>query len=249
MSSSFEFLYIGIIKAIELIVSLDPYVISVAKVQLVVSGTAVLLGALTAIPLAVFISFSKFPGKSLVQGLTTTAMGIPPVGVGLLVFLILTRRGPLGFLDLIYSPHAMIMAQYFLATPIILGISIAALENVPKTIKDLAFTMGGTKKDVALVVVSEAKLGIITAVLAGFGRAVAEVGAVLIAGGNILHILDVNGIPTPISYTRTLTTAITVETRQGNIPEAIAFGIILVGLAFIVNIVLIGIVMRRSESV
>jgi tungstate transport system permease protein len=245
---SLEFLYEGIVKALELIVSLDPYVLSVTKVQLMVSATAVFLGALTAIPLAVLITFTRFPGRSLSQALVTTAMGLPPVGVGLLVFLLVTRRGPFGFLDLVYTPSAMVIAQYLLATPIILGISLAALGEVPKSIRDMAYSLGGRDRDVAWVVIKEAKFGVLTAVLAGFGRAIAEVGAILTVGGNIVHIIDSQ----QISYTRTLTTAITVEARQGNIPEAIAFGLILIFLAFIVNIVLIQYVMafsKRAENV
>jgi|Deesub1362A_J573_1020465.scaffolds.fasta_scaffold00016_4 tungstate transport system permease protein len=241
---SMEFLYEGFIKALKLIISLDPYVLSVTKVQLAVSGTAVVLGTLTAIPLAILLAFTKFPGKAMSQGLITTAMGLPPVGVGLFVFLLITRRGPLGFLDLLYTPSAMILAQYILATPIILGVSLSALEEVPQKIKDMAFSLGGRYSDVIWIVVKEAKLGILTGILAGFGRAIAEVGAILTVGGNIVHIIGSQ----EVSYTRTLTTAITVEARQGNIPEAIAFGIILISLAFIVNVVLVNYVMRFSKG-
>jgi tungstate transport system permease protein len=238
-----EFLYEGIVTALKLIISLDPYVLSVTKVQLIVSGTAVILSAITAIPLAIMIAFTKFPGKSLSQSLITTGMGLPPVVVGLVVFLLLTRRGPLGFLDLIYTPTAMIIAQYVLATPIILGISLAALVEVPQSIIDTAQSLGGRRLDVIRIVLKEAKVGVITAILAGFGRAIAEVGAILTVGGNIVHIIQSH----KISYTRTLTTAITVESRQGNIPEAIAFGIILISLAFIVNVILIQYVNRLSQ--
>ncbi len=235
--SSLEFLFAGIIQAVDLIIRMDPYVVSVTKVQLMVSGAAVILSALTAIALASAISFSEFRGKDLLRTVINTSMGLPPVAVGLVVFLFLTRRGPIGFLDLIYTPAAMIIAQYILATPIITGISISAIESIPKKIWDTAYTLGGTKWDVSLRVLKEARLGIITAILAGFGRAIAEVGAILTVGGNIVHQLYQGGVLQDVSYTRTLTTAITVETRQGNIPEAIAFGIILLILSFFVNFI------------
>jgi tungstate transport system permease protein len=237
MSSSLEFLFAGVIQAVELIIRMDPYVVSVTTVQLMVSGTAVILSAVTAITLASAISFNEFKGREFLRTLMNTAMGLPPVAVGLIVFLFLTRRGPLGFLDLIYTPVAMIIAQYILATPIITSISISAIEGVPKKIWETAYTLGGTKKDVSLLVLKEARLGIITAILAGFGRAIAEVGAILTVGGNIMHQLYVNGVIQDVSYTRTLTTAITVETRQGNIPPAIAFGIILLLISFFVNFI------------
>jgi tungstate transport system permease protein len=236
-SGSLEFLFAGIIQAVDLIIRMDPYVVSVTKVQLVVSGVAVILSALTAIALASAISFSEFKGKELLRTIINTSMGLPPVAVGLIVFLFLTRRGPIGFLDLIYTPAAMIIAQYILATPIITGVSVSAIEGIPKKVWDTAYTLGGTKLDVSLQVLKEARLGIITAILAGFGRAIAEVGAILTVGGNIVHQLYLNGVLQDVSYTRTLTTAITVETRQGNIPQAIAFGIILLILSFFVNFI------------
>ncbi len=236
-SSSLEFLFAGIIQAVDLIVRMDPYVASVTKVQLMVSGVAVILSAITAIALASAISFSEFRGKELLRAVINTSMGLPPVAVGLVVFLFLTRRGPIGFLDLIYTPAAMIIAQYILATPIITGVSITAIESIPRKVWDTAYTLGGTKLDVSLQVLKEARLGIITAILAGFGRAIAEVGAILTVGGNIVHQLYLGGVLQDVSYTRTLTTAITVETRQGNIPEAIAFGIILLILSFFVNFI------------
>jgi tungstate transport system permease protein len=235
--SSLEFLFAGVIQAVDLIIRMDPYVVSVTKVQLMVSGLAVILSAFTAIALASAISFSEFRGKDLLKTIINTSMGLPPVAVGLVVFLFLTRNGPIGFLDLIYTPAAMIIAQYILATPIITGISISAIEGIPKKIWDTAYTLGGTKLDVSLQVLKEARLGIITAILAGFGRAIAEVGAILTVGGNIVHQLYQGGVLQDVSYTRTLTTAITVETRQGNIPEAIAFGIILLILSFFVNFI------------
>lgn len=228
---SMEFLYEGLAKALEMILTLDPYVVSVTKVQLKVTGSAVLLSVLFSLPLAALISFSEFGGKRILITFIDTLMGLPPVVVGLLVFLILIRSGPLGFLDLLHTPAAMVMAQFLLATPIITGVGIAALAAVGVPVRETALTLGATRKDMALLVISEAKFGILTAMLAGFGRAIAEVGAILIAGGNIVYWGGE-------SYTRTLSTAIVVEADRGDIAAAIAFGIILLAIAFSVNLCL-----------
>jgi len=243
MFGSLTYLWEGTSQALTLLLALDPYLLSCIRVQLGVSGSAVLLGALMGIPLAGGIAFSTFRGKDFVRTLLNAAMGLPPVGVGLIVFLFLTRRGPLGLLDLLYTPWAMILAQFVLVTPIIAGVGLTALEAVPVGIQEAAYTLGARRKEVAWVVLREARFGILTGILAGFGRAVAEVGAILTVGANIVHY-----VPTPLgvlqlSYTRTLTTAITVETRQGRIPEAIALGIVLFSLAFLVNAA--AVVLRR----
>lgn len=238
--SSLEFLFEGFAKAVELIFTLNPYVISVTQVQLKVSGIAVLLSALTAIALATLISFRKFVGKGLLITIINTFMGLPPVIVGLVVFILLSTSGPLGFLNLIYTPTAMIITQYILATPIITGVAISAIGSVEKEIGDTALTLGASKLDMTWLVIKEAKLGIITAILAGFGRAIAEVGSILIVGGNI-------AFADGTSYTRTLTTAITIETAMGNFATAIALGIILISLALAANFA-VNILQRRTED-
>lgn len=229
--SSVEFLYQGLARAVDMIIALDPYVISVTKVQLKVTGSAVLLSVLFSIPLAAVISFREFRGKRILITLIDTCMGLPPVVVGLAVFIFFISSGPLGFLGLFHTPAAMVIAQFALATPIITGVTIAALSAVGKPIRDTALSLGATQSDVALLVISEAKFGILTAVLAGFGRAIAEVGAILIAGGNIVYWGGE-------SYTRTLSTAIVVEADRGDIAAAIAFGIILLAIAFSANLCL-----------
>jgi tungstate transport system permease protein len=183
--SSADFLVQGIIKAFELIFSLNPYILSITGVSIRVSGTATLLATITAIPLAFAISFVHFRGKQALITLVNTGMGLPPVFVGLFVFLIIVPIGPLGFLNIVYTKEAMILAQYILITPIITGISLAAIKAVPKLIIETVYTLGGTEKDAAVATLKEARFGIITAVLAGLGRALAEVGAILIVGGNI----------------------------------------------------------------
>jgi tungstate transport system permease protein len=231
-----EYLTAGVERAVSLLLSLDPYVMSVAEVQLIVSVTAVVLAAFTAVPLAVVIAFKEFPGKRLLLGFINAGMGLPPVVVGLVVFVFFYRLGPLGFVELLYTKKAMILAQYLLATPIILGVSIAVIKGVPRSIKELAFTLGGTRKDVALAVLREARYGIATAILGGAGRVFAEVGAILTVGGNIAYALETPEGIVQISKTRTLSTAIPIETSQGDIAAAISFGIILLGITLLLNL-------------
>lgn len=234
---SFEFLLEGILKAFELIVTLNPYILSITGVSIKVSGIATLLSALTAIPLAFALSFLRFRGREAVITLVNTGMGLPPVFVGLFVFVMLVPAGPLGFLNRIFTPEAMIIAQYILVTPIITGITLSAIKAVPEPIIETVYTLGGSEKDVVITTLLEARFGVITAVLAGLGRALAEVGAILIVGGNIAYTGSVGGIGEGLSYTRTLTTAITSETSKGDISTSIALGIILIAIYLSINLV------------
>ncbi len=234
--SSVNFLFEGIIRAFDLIIGLDPYVLSITGVSIRVSGTATILAALTAIPLAFALSFMDFRGRQVLITLVNTGMGLPPVFVGLFIFVMLVPAGPLGFLRMIFTPEAMIIAQYVLVTPIITGISLAAIKAVPGSIIETVYTLGGREMDAIIVTLREAKSGIITAILAGLGRALAEVGAILIVGGNIAYTGSIGGIGEGLSYTRTLTTAITSETSKGDISTSIALGIILISLNLSVNL-------------
>ena len=234
--SSADFLIQGIIRAFELIISLNPYILSITGVSIKVSGSATILATFTAIPLAFTISFLNFRGKQALITLINTGMGLPPVFVGLFVFLMIVPVGPLGFLNIIYTPEAMILAQYILITPIITGISLAAIKAVPQPIVETVYTLGGSERDAAVTILREARFGIITAILAGLGRALAEVGAILIVGGNLAHTGSIGGIGEGLSDTRTLTTAITSETSKGDISTSIALGIILISLVLSVNI-------------
>lgn len=204
------------------------YVISIIIVSLQVSLTAVGLSTLFSLPIALFIGFTEFPGKRIVTAVINTGMGFPSVVVGLVVLLLLSNSGPLGVLDLAFTPQAMIASQFVLATPVIMSVSLSAVESVEQSVRDAAFAMGGTDVDVGLVVIKEARYGIITAVLAGFGRAISEVGSILIVGGNIVF-------SDGQSYTRTLTTAITVEARQGRYEVGLVLGAILLVLVLGVN--------------
>ncbi|MDD1744500.1 MAG: ABC transporter permease [Candidatus Methanoperedens sp.] len=233
---SVDFLVQGIIKAFELIFSLNPYIMSITGVSIRVSGTATILATLTAIPLAFAISFMQFRGKQALITLINTGLGLPSVFVGLFVFLMIVPIGPFGFLDMVYTQKAMILAQFILITPIITGISLAAIKAVPQSIIETVYTLGGNEKDVVIATLKEARFGIITAVLAGLGRGLAEVGAILIVGGNIARTGSVGGIGEGLSETRTLTTAITSETSKGDLSTSIALGIILISLVLSVNI-------------
>ena len=210
----------------------DGYVPSIVAVSLYVSLVAVTLSTLVSIPVAVTMGFLSFPGKSLVKSVINTGMGFPSVVVGLVVLFAVSNQGPLGSLELIFTREAMILSQFVLATPPITAISLAAITGVDDGVREAARALGGTRVDVALVVLKEARYGIATAILAGFGRAISEVGSVLIVGGNITS-------ATGISKTRTLTTAIQLEARQGRYETAIVLGAILIVLVLTVNTIVV----------
>jgi tungstate transport system permease protein len=204
------------------------YVVSIIVVSLQVSVTAVGLSTLASLPVALLIGFADFPGKRVVTAVINTGMGFPSVVVGLTVLIFLSNSGPFGALDLAFTPQAMIVSQFILATPVIMSISLSAVEGVGQPVRDAAYGLGGTRTDVGLTVIKEARYGIVTAVLAGFGRAISEVGSILIVGGNIVY-------SDGQSYTRTLTTAITVEARQGRYEVGLVLGAILLVLVLGVN--------------
>jgi tungstate transport system permease protein len=210
----------------------DGYVWSIIYVSLYVSVIAVALSTLFSIPVAVVMGFSDFPGKQFVKSVINTGMGFPSVVVGLLVLFAVSNQGPLGSLELIFTKKAMIMSQFVLATPPITAIALASITGVDGDVRDAARVLGGTRLDVALVVLKEARYGIATAILAGFGRAISEVGSVLIVGGNITS-------SDGISKTRTLTTAIQLEARQGRYETAMVLGAVLVALVLVVNAVVV----------
>nr|WP_232794515.1 MULTISPECIES: ABC transporter permease [Haloarcula] len=210
----------------------DGYVSSITYVSLYVSIIAVTLSTLFSIPIAIVMGLSDFHGKQFVKSVINTGMGFPSVVVGLVVLFTVSNQGPLGELELIFTKEAMIMSQFVLATPPITAISLAAISSVDDNVRDAAHVLGGTRLDVALVVLKEARYGIATAVLAGFGRAISEVGSVLIVGGNITS-------ASGISKTRTLTTAIQLEARQGQYETAMILGAVLVTLVLTINAIVI----------
>lgn len=208
------------------------YVRSIIEVSLYVSLTAVAFSTMVSVPIALLVGFRDFRGKNFLTSIITTGMGFPSVVVGLVVLFAVSNEGPLGSFDLVFTTEAMILSQIVLAVPVITGVSLAAVSSVEQQVRDAAFAMGGTRYDVALVTIKEARYGLATAVLAGFGRAISEVGGVLIVGGNIA---GADGE----SVTRTLTTAIQLEARQGRFETAMILGAILVALVLLVNAIVV----------
>lgn len=231
----------SVLQAFFLLFSGDPYVWSTIGVSLYVSGLALLFATMMGIPLAALLVFKKFPGREVFRLLLYTGMGFPSVIVGLLVLLLLTQRGPLGQLNWLWTPEAMILAQCALILPLLTGVTLSALEAVDPALAQVAATLGARPVRQVLVVMEQARRGLITAILSGFGRAISEVGAVLIVGGNIVWSNDV-------SYTRTLTTAIVVETRQGKFETALALGLILFGIVLLVNLTVLRLGRRQNAE-
>ncbi|MDA8415206.1 MAG: ABC transporter permease [Desulfobacteraceae bacterium] len=216
----------GILKAWNLIVSLDAEVYAVTLLSLKISCSATLVSLFIGIPAGVFLALSDFPGRRFVISLVNTGMGLPPVVVGLFVTLFLWRNGPLGFLEILYTPTAMILAQAVIATPIVTGITVASIQNLPANLKLQVQALGATRLQTVWILVREARLPLLAAVMAGFGGVISEVGASIMVGGNIK------------GQTRVLTTATVMETGKGNFDVAIALSLILMVLAFSVNYLL-----------
>ncbi|MGI2335658.1 MAG: ABC transporter permease [Dehalogenimonas sp.] len=213
----------GLQKAIELIISLDPEVIGISWRSLSISATASLIAAAIALPLGAFIFHSTFPGKRALISLINTLFSLPTVLVGLLVFMLFSRAGPLGTFGLLFTPTIMIIGQALLVTPLMLGLVISAHSGIERQAKETAVALGASRWQMGVMMIKEARFAIFTAFILGFGRAISEVGLALMIGGNI------NG------YTRVLTTAISLETGRGDIELSIALGIILLAIALIIN--------------
>jgi tungstate transport system permease protein len=219
-----EFLIDAFKKALFLILSLDRELIEIIILSLKVSLTALFFASLLGIPIGAFLGLKNFPGKTIVLVLLNTGMGLPPVVVGLFLYMLFSRSGPLGFLQLLYTPTAMIIAQFVLAFPIVTALTQSAIVKIDPVIKLTAKTLGATPFQIALTVIKEARYGILAGVIAGLGRVMAEVGAILIVGGNIA------------GYTRVMTTTIALETDKGNFELALALGIILLIISFMINL-------------
>src|SRR5512143_2533211 len=216
----------GLTKAFSLILHLNPELFGIIFLSLKVSGLALVIATLFGLPTGAILGLSRFRGQSVSVSVMNTLMGLPPVVVGLFVYLLLSRRGPLGFMGLLYSPPAMILAQTILSFPIVASLCHSAIVNVDPIIRLAATTLGATPGQVTVTIIREARYGIMSAVIAAFGRVMAEVGAILIVGGNIA------------GYTRVMTTTIALETDKGNFELAVALGIILLSSSFLINAVL-----------
>jgi len=213
----------GFKKAFELIFSLDAELLGIIFLSLRVSGTALLIVSIIGVPLSALLSLKKFPARGLFISVMNTFMGLPPVVAGLFVYLMLSRSGPMGFMGLLYTPTAMIIAQAILAFPIAVSLCHSAIVGVNPIIKQASMTLGATPFQTSVAIIKEARYGIMSGVIAAFGRLMAEVGAILIVGGNIA------------GYTRVMTTTIALETDKGNFELAIALGIILLAISLLIN--------------
>jgi len=212
--------------AVKLIVSLDPEVVEIAARSLQISTTSSLLTSLIGIPLASLIHFNNFPGKRSLINIIQTLFSVPTVVIGLFVFVLFSRAGPLGGLSLMFTPTVMVIGQVILITPILLGLTISALSGVDKALVDTARSLGASGWQTALIILREARYAVLAAVIMAFGRAISEVGLAIMVGGNIK------------GFTRVITTAIALETSKGELELAIALGIILLAIALIINIAL-----------
>ena len=219
-------LWNGLIKAVELIVTLDPEVMEIAGRSLGISVTSAILASLVCVPLANLIHFHQFRGKRALINLVQTFFSMPTVAVGLFVFVMFSRAGPLGGLGLMFTPTVMVLGQMLLITPVLLGLTISALSGVDRSIIDTARSLGASGFQTAIAVLREARFAVMAAIIMGFGRAISEVGIALMVGGNIR------------GFTRVITTAISLETSKGDLELSIALGIILISIALIINIIL-----------
>jgi len=220
----------GVTKAFELIVTGDPELYGIVSRSLIFSGTAVILAILWGIPLSMLIALNDFRGKTIIKTVLNTLIGLPTVVLGLLLFLILSRGGPLGFIGLLYTPAAIIIGQAILITPILTSIGVSAIEDVDPEIMNLAKTLGASESQAQIAVLKEAVNGLVLSGIASFNRAIAELGVVLLVGGNIAG---------GINRTDVLTTAISRYTQRGEIDLAIALGIILMIIIFGINLIII----------
>lgn len=215
--------WLSITQIVKLFLSGDKTLYEIIYLSLKVSLTAAAIGMLLGIPFGTFMGMYRFRGQQLIITFIYTLMGMPPVLAGVLIYLLLSTKGPLGELQLLFTPTAMVIAQVVLVTPIITGLTMVAVRGKEKVYSETAESMGANRLQSAWIIIREAKNGIMAAVITAFGRAIAEVGAVMLVGGNIDH------------YTRVMTTSIILETRKGNFDLALGLGLVLLAISFIIN--------------
>ena len=214
----------GIVKAFQLIFSLDPQIYRIVVRSLAVSGLAVVLASFWSLPIATVLGLKNFRGKRLIRGSFNAFIGFPTVVLGLILYLIFSRAGPLGFFGLLYTNNLVILGQALLITPILISFITSAIESIDLDLRDLARTLGSNEIQASISILKEASNGVILAILAGFNRGFAELGVAMMVGGNIY------------GYTRVLTTAIALEVNKANIEVSIALSFILVSIVYILNI-------------
>jgi tungstate transport system permease protein len=221
-----DLLWQGMTQAFWLLISADSEVIRITLLSLGVSSLAVAISILTGIPIGALLALTEFPGRRLLISLVNTGMGLPPVVVGLFVTMLLWRSGPMGFLALLFTPTAIVIAQVIIALPIVTGLTIAALQQLNPKLRLQLLALGASRLQLLWLLLREARLPLLAAIMAGFGGVISEVGAVMMVGGNIK------------GQTRVLTTAIVLESRMGHFDLAIALAVLLLFLSFMVNWVL-----------
>ncbi len=228
-----DLIWEGLKEALRLLLTLDREVLGITLLSLALSGLATLVSLVLGVSVGAVLALNRFPGKRFLISLVNTGMGLPPVVVGLFVSILLWRNGPLGSLHLLYTPMAIVIAQAVIATPIIAGLSLAALQQLPKDLRLQILTLGASRTQMVWMLLKEARLPLLAAIMAGFGGVLSEVGASIMVGGNLK------------GSTRVLTTATVMETSRGNFDIAIALSVILLVLAFSVNATLTHIQQRR----
>ena len=224
----------SILIAFSLIINQEDYLVEIVILSLRVSLFATFYASILGLGLAALLAVFKIPGKFLMVAVINGFLGLPPVVVGLFLYLMLSKNGPLNFLELLYTPGAMILAQTILITPVITALSYEILKSANEEYFDLLSTLGASKIIISRTILWESRYSLLTVVVAGFGRAVGEVGAVMIVGGNINHL------------TRVMTTAIALETSKGNLTFALALGIILILISLCINFLLVGLRLKAS---
>jgi tungstate transport system permease protein len=230
-----DVLVAGVRQAVGLLLGGDREIAAVLWLSLQVSGTATLIALLLGIPAGAVLALTRFPGRTLVVSVVNTGMGLPPVVVGLFVTILLWRSGPFGDWEILYTPAAIVLAQAVIASPIVTGITLAAVQNVPAKFRLQLIALGASRRQMLGVVLREARLPMLAAVMAGFGGVISEIGASMMVGGNIR------------GQTRTLTTAMVLETGKGNFDVAIALSILLLALVFGINWALTTIQQRHAR--
>ena len=228
-----DFIWDGIKEAARLWARGDAEIIEITLRTIAISAVATALALGIGVPAGAFLAMRHFRGRRLVVAAVNTGMGMPPVVVGLLVALVLWRSGPLGALDLIYTPTAIVAAQFLIAVPLVVGFSMASIQAIDPRLLDQIRSLGANRIQLLWLVAREARLGLLAALMAGFGAAISEVGAAMMVGGNIA------------GETRVLTTATVLETSRGNFEVALALGIMLLVMAYVVNLVFTGVQQQR----
>jgi tungstate transport system permease protein len=218
-----DLIFRGIVEGLGLLVTADREVWGVLALSLAVSAIATLVALAVGIPLGAVLALTRFPGRSVLVAAVNAGMGLPPVVVGLFVSILLWRSGPFGWLEVLYTPTALVIAQAVIAAPIVTGITLAAVQSVPRPFRLQLTALGASRTQMVMVVLREARLPMLAAIMAGFGAVISEIGASMMVGGNIK------------GQTRTLTTAMVLETSKGNFEAAIALAVLLLAVVFGVN--------------